>query len=160
MSTSRLAIPVLGKKLWVTGDVLLRSEIELLVWTSHNAWEPLSFRADSGNEMTTMPAARAKQLGIPYPQAPVPGLRRTTPGGTKPEEFRAGAIKSQVVGMDGTAYWFPCYFQGDPDAPLVPNAPPEPNLLALTGVIDKLRLSFDGTPTLGAPHGNLIVEKL
>jgi hypothetical protein len=110
--------------------------------------------------MTTMPAARARQLGIPYPQASVPALRRATPGGTKPEEFRAEAIKVQVAGMDGTAYWFPCYCQGDPDAPLVPNAPPDPNLLALTGVIDKLRLSFDGTPTLGAPHGSLIVEKL
>jgi hypothetical protein len=62
--------------------------------------------------------------------------------------------------MDGTVYWLPCYFVGDPDAPLDPNAPAPISLLGLSGVIDKLRLTFDGTSSLPAPHGNLIVEKL
>ena len=34
------------------------------------------------------------------------------------------------------------------------------NLLGLTGVIDQIRLIFDGTPTPIAKKGVLIVEKL
>ncbi len=58
--------------------------------------------------------------------------------------------------MDGTEYVFPCYFLGDPNVPV---ADPR-NLLGLTGVIDHVRLIFDGTKSLAAPNGLLIVEKI
>ncbi|MGP0069095.1 MAG: hypothetical protein ACLQGP_36530 [Isosphaeraceae bacterium] len=58
--------------------------------------------------------------------------------------------------MDLTDYVFPCYFLGDPDAP--PSATAK-NLLGLTGVINQIRLTFDGLSSLGAPYGILIVEK-
>lgn len=55
-----------------------------------------------------------------------------------------------------TKYVFPCYFLGDPNVPH-----PDPrNLLGLTGVINQVRLIFDGTASLAAPYGLLIVEKL
>jgi len=62
----------------------------------------------------------------------------------------------RIVGLDATEYSFPCYFVGDPNVP-----PPKPrkNLLGLTGVVNQIRLCFDGTWSVGAPHGSLIVEK-
>ncbi len=156
---SRLAIPLRDKLLRATGDTLLRAELDLLVCDSSQKWFPLTFRVDSGTEMTSMVAAFAKARHLPYPKQAVAGVTMRMPSGQLTSEVRPGVLKVQVVGMDGTTYWFPCYFLGDPDAMLPPTVPPDPNLLSLTGVIDKLRLYFDGTPATGAPHGNLIVEK-
>jgi hypothetical protein len=64
--------------------------------------------------------------------------------------------------MDGTEYVFPCYFVGDPKKSVrhAQAAPVPRNLLGLTGVIDKILLSFDGKPGgPGAPYGTLVVEK-
>ena len=44
---------------------------------------------------------------------------------------------------------------GDPNATLVRDR----NLLGLTGVINQIRLIFDGTPSLVAQGGVLVVEK-
>jgi hypothetical protein len=57
--------------------------------------------------------------------------------------------------MDPTEYLFPCYFVGDPNSRQVRAR----NLLGLTGVINQIRLIFDGTSSLAAPRGVLIVEK-
>jgi hypothetical protein len=76
---------------------------------------------------------------------------------------RSGYLRCRVVGLDPTEYAFPCFFVGDPDIPPDPNTPPArlPHfLLGLSGVIDKVRWTFDGTPAGPlAPHGCLIVEK-
>ena len=70
------------------------------------------------------------------------------------QEARAGLLRVRIVGMDLTEYSFPCYFLGDPDVPH-----PDPRyLLGLTGVINQVRLIMDGTYTLAAPDGRLIVE--
>ncbi len=58
--------------------------------------------------------------------------------------------------MDLTEYVFPCYFLGDPDTPPPATAK---NLLGLSGVIDQVRLTFDGVSSSGVPYGILIVEK-
>ena len=44
---------------------------------------------------------------------------------------------------------------------LLPNVPVanSTNLLGLTGVIDQIRITFDGPTSLQAPHGVLVVEK-
>ena len=54
------------------------------------------------------------------------------------------------------------YVVGDPDEPFDPNQPPKlpRSLLGLTGVVDKIRFTFDGTPSAGFPHGLLAVEKV
>jgi hypothetical protein len=52
-------------------------------------------------------------------------------------------------------YVFPCYFVGDPNAPLAKTR----NLLGLAGVINHVRLTFDGPPSVLAPFGVLVVEK-
>jgi hypothetical protein len=65
-------------------------------------------------------------------------------------------LRARIVGLDATEYVFPCYFLGDPNIPM---ADPK-NLLGLTGVINQVRLIFDGTPSLAAPKGVLVVEKI
>jgi hypothetical protein len=156
---SRLEVPLLHKLLWATGDELLRAELELLVCDRNQLWIPIVFRVDSGTEMSSMAAARAKFHDFPYPKHAISGLTRRMSSGRVTTEVRPRVLKARVAGMDGTVYWLPCYFLGDPDAPLPTHGPPDPCLLGLTGVIDKLRLTFDGTPTPAASYGNLIVEK-
>jgi len=154
---SRLAVPLVGRFLWATGDFLLHARLELLLHNRSGAWKQAPFRVDSGTEMTSMPASFAKTLDLPYPQNPTPGFIHPGSGGV----LRAGVIRAKVVGMDATEYVFPCFFLGDPDAP--PANQPGPlsmNLLGLTGVVDKIRITLDGSPAPGAPNGNLIVEKL
>lgn len=153
---SRLEVPLLGKRLQATGDVLIRAELDLLLRDDNGVWKPATFRVDSGTEMTTMPAAEAIKLGLPVPRNAVPGLTIHTPGGQGPVEVRAGLIRARVLGMDATEYVFPCYFVGELTNP-GPSSPR--NLLALSGVIDKIEICFDGTPAARAPYGYLVVQK-
>ncbi len=155
---SRLVVPLLGKTLRATGDVLLRAELDLFIKTNAQTWEQVVFLVDPGSEITTMPSAQASLLDIPLPANPVPGLQHAQTG----LEIRSGVLRVQVAGMDSTEYLFPCYFVGDPNQPARPThaAAVPRNLLGLTGVVDKVRISFDGKPAGAvAPYGNLIVEK-
>jgi hypothetical protein len=141
-----------------TGDILVRGEIRLLLKDRRGIWKPVAFLADSGTEMTTMPAAQARQLDVPFPAAPIPGLVHNQTG----LPIRAGSIRVRVAGMDATEYVFPCYFLGDPHSVIPmfsqPGQTPRDSL-GVTGVIDKLRICLDGDPCSGAPYGYLIVEK-
>lgn len=159
MSLSRLEVPLLGKPVWTTGDVLLRAELDLLLEDHGGLWKPEIFRVDSGTEMTMMPAHLARSLDLPMPRDPVPGGLDVS--GVR-REVRAGLLRAQIVGMDATEYVFPCYFVGDPNRPHDPKGPPTlpRNLLGLTGVVDQLRFTFDGTPSGGSPHGILAIERM
>ncbi len=97
-----------------------------------------------------MPACEARRWDLPIPMRPVRGLS------LRGQEVRRGVLRARIPGLDATEYVFPCYFLGDPYVPL---ADPK-NLLGLTGVIDHVRLIFDGTKSLSAPNGILVVEKL
>jgi len=151
----RIEVPLLGKTVRATGDILLRAELDLLIQTNAQTREQVVFLVDSGTEMTTMSAVQARLLDIPLPINPVPGLLHAQTG----LEIRAGVIRIQVVGMDGTEYVFPCYFLGDPNKQTARAATAPRNLLGLTGVVDKVRFSFDGKPAAASPYGNLVVEK-
>jgi hypothetical protein len=154
---SRLEVPLLYRTLYASGDLLLRAELNLLVRDQGGIWHPETFRVDSGTEMSTMPASLARTLGLPMPQNAVTGAVHTQTG----LEFRSGLIRVQVIGMDATEYVFSCFFLGDPNlsAGTSPGPTGARNLLGLSGVINQLRLLFDGEPAPGAPHGQLIVEK-
>jgi hypothetical protein len=146
---ARLVTPLLYRTLRVTGDVLVRAEIRLLLCAHHHIWRLATFRIDSGTEMTTMLAFDARQLDLPMPQQPVPGFQFAG------QEVRAGLLRLQVLGMAGTAYVIPCYFLGDPAKS--PSAP-SPNLLGLSGFIDKIQIHFDGRAGAGAPYGRVVLE--
>ncbi len=113
---------------------------------------------DPGSEITTMSAYEARVIGLPMPQRAAVGAVHRQTG----LEIRSGYLRVQVVGMDPTEYAIPCFFLGDPHAPPSPTSTVAGarKLLGLAGVIDKLRLAFDGRPTPGAAHGNLIVERI
>jgi hypothetical protein len=152
---SRLEIPLQYRTLWSTGDILVRAELDLVIKTNKGTWEEVTFRADPGTEMTTMQVSQAKDLDLPFPKLAVPNLSMRGQG------VRAGYIRAQVLGMDGTEHVFPCYFLGDPNAQTHPAVATTSvtSLLGLTGVINLLRISFDGSPGPGAPYGHLILEK-
>jgi hypothetical protein len=146
---SRLEVPLVFRRLSTTGDELVRAELKLAIKTNRGAWETDRFLVDSGTEMTTMPAAEANNRDLPIPKRPVLGLN------FQGLEVRSGLLRTRIVGMDATEYLFPCYFLGDPNVPL----PKARNLLGLTGVIDQVRFTFDGTHSVVAPCGVLVVEK-
>ncbi len=154
-----LTVPLLSRTLWATGDALLWAELDLLLKDNQRAWRLHTFLVDSGTEMTTMPAVTARQLDLPMPPTPRPGLLHAQTG----LEIRAGFLRAQFAGLAGTEYAIPCFFVGDPDAPTDPNQPAAQvprSLLGLTGVVDKVRILFDGVPTPGAAYSNLIVEQV
>jgi hypothetical protein len=146
---SRLEVPLVYRTLQTTGDRVVHADLDLEVKTNQGTWEA-TFRVDPGTEMTTMLASTARDLDLPIPRRPVRGL--TLDG----KEVRRGLLRARILGLDATEYVFPCYFLGDPNAPM---ANPK-NLLGLTGVIDKVRWIFDGTPAGAAQYGLLIVEKI
>jgi hypothetical protein len=152
---ARLDVPLLGRRLLATGDVVLRAEIQLSLRDRNNQFSIHTFLVDSGAEMSTMPACVAHRLDIPIPASPSPNLRHSSSG----LEVRAGVIRAQVVGLGTGEYVFPCYFLGDLMTS-VGQLPPDlaRNFLGLTGVIDKIKITFDGTPTLGCPFGSVSVD--
>jgi hypothetical protein len=81
---------------------------------------------------------------------PVPGLA------FQGLEVRSGLLRARIPGIVLTEYIFPCYLLGDPNVPVSPRAW---NLLGLTGVINQIRLTFDGATAPATPHGILIVER-
>jgi hypothetical protein len=131
--------------------------LDLLLKDNSGGWHQETFLVDSGTEITTFPAALAKKLRLPMPLHAAHGAIHNQTG----LAIRSGYLRVQVVGMDGTEYVFPCFFLGDPVPAAAPRGPTTPrNLLGLSGVINQLRILFDGTPGgLGAPFGTMTIEK-
>lgn len=156
---SRLQIPLRYHVLWSTGDLILRAYLDLLLKDSQGRWHPKTFRADSASDMTTLSAYDAYQMGLSLPPSTSPVTHQQTG-----LEVRSGYLHCRVMGLDLTQYSFPCFFLGDPNTPPDPHTPPArlPRyLLGLSGVVDKVRWTFDATPAgPHAPHGYLTVEKV
>jgi len=154
---SRLEIPISGRTLWSTGDVLLWIDLPLRLKDQDGGRKNEAFRVDSASDITTMPASVAKQLGLPIPAKACPGAVHVQTG----LEIRSGLLRFQVVGMDTTEYVVPCFFLGDPDNPPAPQQPAifPRKLLQPFGLLDQLRFHFDKyASSIGAPHGVMIVE--
>ena len=155
---SRLEVPLRDRKLWATGDVLLWADLDVHVKDNAGQWKADTFLVDSGSEMTTMPAWLAKRLDLPMPRKATAGAIHRQTG----LEIRAGLLCARIVGLAGAEFTFPCFFLGDPDTP--PSGSRSGNLprkfLGLSGVADKMRIIFDGTPMPAAVYGKLILETL
>ncbi len=54
---SRLEVPLQHRMLRPTGDTVLWADLLLSLKTNRGIWKQVSFRVDSGTEMTTMPAS-------------------------------------------------------------------------------------------------------
>ena len=160
---SRLEKPLDHTILYATGDLLLRAEVDIHLKDNAGNWQQQTFRVDSGSDISAMPAWRAKALGLPIPQAGTL-LPVNTAYGQVTMMVRSGLLRMKVEGMDQTEYVIPCHFRGDPDTspdPSVSAAMLPRNLLGLSGVVDKLRITTDGKPvSAAAPYGLLIIEKI
>jgi hypothetical protein len=153
---SRLVVPIVGKRLWSTGDVKLTIDLSLSLKDAAGQWHARSFRVDSGSEITTYPAFEAKQLGLPIPIQAVPGVTHAQTG----LEVRPGYLRFQVAGMDQTEYVVACLFLGDPDQPPSgPQASFPRMLLQPLALLDYLRLVMEKDPSSAAIYGHLVVEK-
>jgi hypothetical protein len=147
---ARLEVRLVVRTLHATGETVLHARLILEAKNNRGIWVPFEFVVDPGTEMTTMPTEEARKRDLPIPMQPVRGLA------LRGQEVRRGLMRAHIPGLDATEYAFPCYFLGDPNV-----APADPkNLLGLSGVIDKVRRTFDGTPSAAAQYGLLIVEKI
>jgi endonuclease YncB( thermonuclease family) len=140
---ARLEIPLRYRILYASGDVLLRAEIAQIK-SRRGMWHQELFRVDPGSEMTTMFAALAKKLHVPMPQHAVANAVHGQTG----LESRSGVLRVRIVGMDATEYALPCFFLGDPDAAVPSGQSPTTarKLLGISGVVNHLRICFDGAP--------------
>jgi len=154
---SRLAIPVIGQTLYSTGDVTLRADVTLALKDSAGNFVKQDFRIDSASDVTTFPAFEAKRLSLPMPIHP--SRIRHDPTGL---EVRSGLLRFQIQGMDATEYIISCFFLGDP------NVVPNPGIKAFLprallqplALLDPLKFTMDkDAGSIGAPHGEVIIEK-
>ncbi len=154
---SRLEVPILGKIIRATGDVILWAGLDLLLRNSSAAFLSYPFLVDTGTQITTFPAYEGKQADLPMPIHASP-LRHRQTG----LEVRSGFLRFQVAGMDATEYTTTCLFLGDPDTPLPPRqqAGSRWMLLQPLSLLGQLRFDFDkDAKTAGTPHGIMTVEK-
>jgi hypothetical protein len=155
---SRLAIPVSGRTLHATGDVMLSLWVPLDLRDGAGYFAAYDFRVDTGTEITTFPAHEAELLGLHVPQHPA-NVRHEQTG----LEVRSGMLAFRVIGMDQTLYAVPCFFLGDPNSQPPPGTPrgqlPR-NLLQPLHLLDALKFSTEKDPaSIGAPHGEFFIEK-
>lgn len=155
---SRLAIPIKHDLLYATGDVKLRAEVLLHLRGGSGSFVARRFVVDTGTEITTFPAAVAKQLGLYL--SPRPAAVRHEQTGL---EVRSGMLAFRIDGMDPTLYAVPCLFLGDPDTPPNPSAPAGTlprNLLQPFHLLDVLNFSTKKDPSsIAAAHGELVIDK-
>src|SRR5689334_4458308 len=107
---SRLQAPLEHETLSISGDVLMRAEVDLQLRDAAGGWQKQTFRYDSGADITAMPAWRAEALGLPMPQAGVT-LPVNTAIGQVTMLVRSGLLRMKVDGMDQTEYVVPCHFR-------------------------------------------------
>ena len=71
---ARLEIPLIGRKIASTGDIVLRAELDLLLRARDDTLRSVTFRVDTATDMSTMPAWLARQFDLPLPKDRVPNL--------------------------------------------------------------------------------------
>jgi hypothetical protein len=155
---SRLAIPVTGRRLYTTGDVMLSVRVRLHLRDGAGNFASRNFRVDNGTDITTFPAHEARRLGLYLTPRPA-GVRHEQTG----LEVRSGQIAFRIDGMDQTLYAVPCFFLGDPNTPLplgTPRGQLPRNLLQPLHLLNVLKFSMEKDPaSVGAQHGEFIIEK-
>lgn len=135
-----------------TGARLVQARVSLLVQNNGPGLAPVDFIVDPGCGITTMPRLEAEENGIPLPprnSIKEIGVRSSTGSGV--QRVRLGQIGVRVPGLSSRIFFWNCHFVEPPHAPYM-------SLLGLDGVLNDLRLIFDGTYSIESPYGQLIVE--
>jgi hypothetical protein len=152
VSPPRLRVPLQSYRVSGINDTLIRAILTLSVRSAQNEFNEVPFQFDSATPICSMPVIRAARLGVVMPHK-VGELSVKTAAGEKRQMRRQGRIRVKVPGLGNEMYDWPCHFVEGAQLLDMP-------LLGLVGVLDNLRISLEGTYSLEAPYGWLIVERL
>jgi len=151
VDSRRIRIPLEGKFI-ETGARVIRAKLKLLVQISEPGFAPVDFIVDPGCGVTSMPRIAAEDWGIPVPsKGNIKAINVRTSTGSSKQRVRLGRIGVRVPALTSRIFYWSCHFVEPPHAPYMA-------LLGLGGVLDDLRLIFDGTYSLENPYGVLILE--
>lgn len=153
MVTDRiLRIPLQGYRVRGIPETLVRPVLQLFLRVGPRRFEPLEVLVDTACPLTTIPVPRAQEIGLAIPQRAFELTLETATGEAR-QRRHPGRIQGQIMGLPGWEFDWPCHFAEHE------RKPPWPQL-GLVGVIDDFRLTLEGSYSLEAPHGWLIVERL
>ena len=142
----------LQRKSVKTGARVIQAKLELLLQTNEPGFATVDFIVDPGCGITSMPRILAEDRGIPIPSKDkIKIITVRTPTGNSQQRVRLGKIGVRVPGLASRIFYWSCHFVEPPSAPYMA-------LLGLEGVLNDLRLIFDGTYSIEYPYGVLILE--
>jgi hypothetical protein len=124
----------------------------LEIRTRRHEFRTVDFLLDSGANVTAIPTSAARDWDIPFSHKAIELEVRTALGRAR-QVVHPGDITVRVPGLEGREFIWPCHFVEHA------GSPPSP-VLGLAGVLQDLRIIFDGTYSQDAPYGSLILEEL
>jgi hypothetical protein len=135
-----------------TGGRVIQARVGLLLQGGGPGLVPADFIVDPGCGVTSIPRLVAEEHGIPIPpRTAITKISVRSSTGSNMQRVRPGKIGVRVPGLSGRTFYWNCHFVEPPHAPYM-------SLLGLDGVLDDLRLIFDGTYSIEHPHGRLTLE--
>ena len=135
-----------------TGIRGLQAPLRLEIRTRHHDFRTVDFLMDSGAKVTSISAAAARDWHIPFSQKAIELELRTVLGRVR-QRVHPGQITVRIPGLEGREFTWPCHF-------VEHKGSPPPQVLGLAGILQDLRIIFDGAHTQDAPYGCLILEEL
>jgi hypothetical protein len=135
-----------------TGARVIQARVTLLLQSIGPSLVPVDFIVDPGCGITSMPRLVAEEHGIPIPaRTTITKISVRSSTGSNVQRVRLGKIGVRVPGLSGRIFHWNGHFVEPPHAPHM-------SLLGLDGVLDDLRLIFDGSYSIEHPYGQLILE--
>ncbi len=151
VEADRLRIPLTGRSI-KTGARIIQARFGLLIQNSQPGLVPVDFIVDPGCGISTMPRLVAEENGILIPpRKTIKQISVRSSTGSSLQRVRLGKIGVRVPGFSSRIFFWNCHFVEPPHAPYM-------SLLGLEGVLNDLRLIFDGTYSMENPYGQLILE--
>lgn len=147
-----LRVPLVSYRVVGIDQTLVRAVLPVQIRTGLRGFVETEFVVDSAAAITSIAVAKATQLGIPVPRKAVE-LGVETATGPARQVRHPGRIQGRIQGLEGWMFDWPCHF-------VAHRGPPPKAVLGLTGVLNDLRITLDGTHALEAPYGWLILERI
>ena len=146
-----LRVPLEGFHVRGVEGPLIRAVVTLQVRTARYGFRDIEFLVDTGACLTTLPVELAQELGIPFPRRKV-DVPVVTGAGRIRQVRHAGRIRVVVPTWGSEEFDWPCHYVEHEGRRLTP-------VLGLTGVLDDLRITLDGTYSLEARYGMLTLQR-
>lgn len=131
-------------------EPLVRAVLPVHVRTASRVFQEVKFTVDSASSITSMSAGEARESGIIVPRRAIDvGLETAT--GSARQIRHPGRIQVKILGLDQWQFDWPCHF--------VEHQGPLRSVLGLSGVLDNLIITLDGSYSIEAPYGWLILKR-